>query len=79
MFDSFPEILSKTRLSSENISEQLKEIRRNIVHGYAYYYDFKTDSKIQYMIILLDRLIQNMSLKWIGFSSDEINEYKSIL
>lgn len=79
MFDSFPEILSETRLSSENISEQLKEIRRNIVHGYAYYYDFKTDSKLQYMIIQLDRLIRNMSLKWMGFSSDEINEYKIIL
>ena len=79
MFDSFPEILSKTRISSENISEQLKEIRRNIVHGYTYYYDFKTDSKVQYMIMQLDRLIQNMSLKWIGFSSDEINEYKIIL
>lgn len=79
MFDSFPEILSRTKFSSENISEQLKEIRRNIVHGYAYYYDFKTDSKIQYMIMQLDRLIQKMSLKWIGFSLDEINEYKTIL
>jgi len=76
MFDLFPQILSNDRLSSENISEQLKEIRRNIVHGYAYYYDFKTDSKIQYMIMQLDRLIRNMSLKWIGFSLDEINEFK---
>lgn len=79
MFDSFPEILSNTRFSSEDISEQLKEIRRNIAHGYAYYYDFKTDSKIQQMIIQLDRLIRNMSLKWIGFSLVEINEYKIIL
>ena len=79
MFDSFPEVLSNTRLSSEDISEQIKEIRRDIVHGYAYYYDFKTDSKIQYMIIQLDSLIHKMSLKWIGFSSDEINEYKIVL
>jgi hypothetical protein len=79
MFDSFPEILSNTNFSTEDISEQLKEIRRNIVHGYAYYYDFKTDSKVQCMIIQLDRLIQKMSLKWIGFSPDEVNEYKIIL
>lgn len=79
MFNLFPQILSKTRISSEDISEQLKEIRRNIAHGYAYYYDFNTDSKIQYMIIQLDKLIKNMSLKWIGFSEDEINDYKIII
>ena len=41
MLDSFPEVLSNTRLSSEDISEQIKEIRRDIVHGYALLYDFK--------------------------------------
>ena len=52
-----------------------KETRRQIAHGYAYYYDFKNDLEIQYLIILLDKLIRNMSLWWVGFSKQEIEEY----
>ncbi|MHB1154032.1 MAG: hypothetical protein ACYCWE_20425 [Eubacteriales bacterium] len=74
MFESFPDILSKSGLSSADISEELKTIRVDIVHGYSYYYDFKTDSRIQYMIMKLDKLIQNMSLKWIGFSQNDIDK-----
>ena len=75
MFDEFPQLLSKPSLSSENVSEKIKEMRRQITHGYTYYYDFKNDSQIQYLIILLDKLIRNMSLWWVGFSKAEIEEY----
>ena len=75
MFDEFPQLLSCSKLSSGEVSEQIKEIRRTIAHGYAYYYDFKNDSKTQYLIILLDKLIKNMSLLLIGFTKDEIAEY----
>ena len=75
MFAEFPLLLSRTKQSAAEISEQIKEIRRTISHGYAYYYDFKNDSQTKYYIILLDKLIRNMSLKWIGFSKDEIDKY----
>lgn len=72
MLNEFPQLLSNSKLSSGSVSEQIKEIRRTIAHGYAYYYDFKNDSNIQYLLILLDNLIRNMSLLWIGFSKEEI-------
>jgi len=75
MFNEFPQLLSRPTLSSDKVSEQIKEIRRTIVHGYAYYYDFKNDPNTQYLIILLDRLIRNMSLRWIGFTKDEIEKF----
>lgn len=75
MFNEFPKLLSTSKLSSNKVSHQIKEIRRNITHGYEYYYDFKNDSNAQYLIILLDKLIRNMSLLWIGFSKDEIADY----
>ena len=43
--------------------------------GYAYYYDFASDNKLQYIIILFDRLIKAMSLMWMGFSNEEIMEF----
>ena len=52
-----------------------KETRRQIAHGYTYYFDFKNDSEIKYLIILFDKLIRNMSLWWVGFSKQEIEEY----
>ena len=75
MFNKFSKLLPKSELPSNEICEQIKEIRRSIIHGYAYYYDFKNDPNIQYLIILLDKLIRNMSLLWIGFTEDEIAEY----
>lgn len=68
----FPELLANTRLSVDDISEEIKEIRRTIAHGYAYFYNFKDDSKMKYLILLLDKLIRNMSLLWIGFSKEDI-------
>ena len=73
MFNEFPQLLSQTKLSAESVSSQIKKIRHTIVHGYAYYYDFKNDSNTKYLMILLDKLIKCMSLKWIGFSNDDIS------
>lgn len=75
MFNEFPQLLSASFLSPDEISEMIKEMRRQITHGYTYYYDFKNDPEIQYVIIHLDRLIKNMSLRLAGFTSDEILEY----
>lgn len=75
MFDEFPQLLQKTGWSSDKASEEIKEVRRKITHGHAYFYNFSDDSDIQYLILLLDKLINNMSLLWIGFSKDEIGEY----
>ena len=75
MFDEFPKLLSSSKLSSDEISEKIKEMRRQIIHGHTYYYDFKDDLEIQYIIIQLDKLIKNMSLCWAGFLIDEIEEY----
>lgn len=75
MLNEFPKLLDGFKASPSEISEQIKEIRRTIAHGYAYYYDFKNDIDNQRLIILLDKLIRNMSLFCIGFSKDEIDEY----
>lgn len=74
MFDKFPQLLSNTKLSADEVSEEIKNLRHTIAHGHAYYYDFKNDSN-RYLMLLLDRLIRNMSLLCIGFSKDEITEY----
>lgn len=75
MFDSFPEILSTSKYSSDIVSEELKEVRRNIVHGYAYYYDFDNDYRMQYMVMRFEELIKAMSLKIMGFTHNDIVEY----
>ena len=75
MFDLFPEILEKSTLNTQMVSEEIKKTRIDIVHGYAYYYDFASDNKLQYIIIQFDRLIKVMSLMWVGFSNEEIMEF----
>lgn len=75
MFNEYPQLLSQTNLSAEKVSNQIKEIRRTIAHGYAYYYDFKNDRSSKYLMILLDKLIRCMSLKLIGFSNDDISNF----
>lgn len=75
MFDKFPELMSNKNLSSESVSERIKNMRHSIAHGHAYYYDFKSDSDTQYLILLLDKLLRKMSLLWIGFTKKEIDEY----
>lgn len=74
-FNMFPELLSNRNITAENAGKEIKEIRRTIAHGYAYYYDFKNDTKTKYYMMLLDRLIRDMSLKYIGFSEEDISNY----
>ena len=57
MFDLFPKILEKSTLNAQMVSEEIKKTRIDIVHGYAYYYDFAPDNKLQYIIIQFDRLL----------------------
>ncbi len=75
-FDKYPSLLSNYNISSEDISENIKEIRRKIAHGYEYHYDFNNDRKIQRMMILLDELIKYMSLEYIGFTNKEILDFE---
>ena len=75
MLNLFPELLSRTQQPADKVSNEIKEIRRTIAHGYSYYYDFKNDHKSQYLMLILDNLIKCMSLKYIGFSEEEIREY----
>ncbi len=77
-FNLFPELLKNGRLSVEDISDKIKEIRRTIAHGYMYYYDFKNNIEARRLMLLLDRLIRNMSLFWIGFSKEDISDYRII-
>ena len=78
MFDKFPQVLKKYSLSSDSASELIKETRRTIAHGYAYYYDFKNNRKMQRLLFIMDDLIMRMSLLWIGFTEDEIADYPII-
>lgn len=75
MFDKFPQLLPNPNLSSDKVSVIIKEMRNQITHGHVYYYDFKGDSQLQALIVILDKLIRNSSLLWVGFSKDEIREY----
>ena len=40
MFNEYPQLLSQTNLSAEKVSNQIKEIRRTIAHGYFEFYAF---------------------------------------
>lgn len=66
---------SKSIFNAQRVSEEIKKTRIDIVHGYAYYYDFASDNKLHYIIIQFDRLIKAMSLMWMGFSNEEIMEF----
>lgn len=75
MFDEYSQLLSNSTLTSDKVSEKIKEVRHQITHGHTYYYDFTNDAELQCLIILLDKLIRNMSMRWAGFSKAEIEEY----
>lgn len=77
-FNSFPELIADLKTTTEIISDEIKEIRRSIAHGYVYYYDFKTNMKEQYYMILLDKLIKKMSLEYIGFTQEEIQNFSKL-
>ena len=73
--EKYPDLLSGHRLSSEDASNEIKEIRRKITHGYEYWYDFCNNREIQRIMTLLDMLIKRMSMNYIGFTDEEINDY----
>ncbi|QTE74010.1 hypothetical protein JS518_14120 [Clostridiales bacterium FE2010] len=74
-FNLFPELLSNNE-NVDDVCKEIKELRRTITHGYAYYYDFKMDTNVEHYIFLLDKLIIKMSLKWVGFSENDISEFR---
>lgn len=77
MFDEFGQILiNGTRYTSDNLAEDIKELRRTITHGYEYYYTFAHDNDKGFLVIKMAGLLRCMSLKLIGFSSEEIKNYK---
>ena len=76
MFDLYPEILTHPQLTSEKAAEEIKTIRVNITHGYKYYYNFDSDRRIQLLMIMLDKLIERMSLQHIGFERDDIQKFR---
>lgn len=78
MFTEFPKILNG-RITPHNIADEIKELRRRITHGYEYYYTFENDTKAMNNICKLDTLIKFMSLKVIGFTSQEIDDYKAVI
>ena len=76
MFKTFPNILSTVHKSEREISEEIKKMRVDIVHGHAYYYDFSTNHKIQYYMLRLDKLLKCMNLRLAGFTDDEIRNFR---
>lgn len=75
MIDKYPETLGSTKKTAEEASKHIKEVRRNIVHGYAYYYDFKNDPEERYYMLLLDKLLKKMSLQVMGFLKEDIDKF----
>lgn len=76
MFKAFPMIIKDTSKSAKEVSLKIKELRVDIVHGYAYYYDFSTNHIIQYYMLKLDRLIKCMNLRLAGFTDQEIHDFR---
>ena len=75
MFNQFPEILWPSKNSLE-FANNIKELRRQISHGYTYYYDFNNDRSIKAYMLKLDGLIENMSLRLVGFDNNEILKFR---
>ena len=69
------EVSAAKNTSTKKIAKSIRDIRVDITHGYSYYYDFKKDDNIRYQILKLDMLIKCMSLKWMGFTDEEIEDY----
>lgn len=76
MLSCFPSVSMWYRCDSSKMAERIKELRRTIVHGYAYYYDFADDIEIKRCMIVMDHLIRCMNLKVAGFNEQEIIEFE---
>lgn len=76
MIDEFPQIVDGTHHTSDSLADSIKELRRTITHGYEYFYTFAHDDEKKLLVIKLAKLIRCMSLRLMGFSNDEIKNYK---
>lgn len=77
MLGVFPDVIAGVRKSTRKIADEIKNLRVDIVHGHAYYYDFANDHNIQYYMLMLDKLIERMNLKLVGFNDEEIKPFCS--
>lgn len=77
MLGVFPDVIAGVRKSTRKIADEIKNLRVDIVHGHAYYYDFANDHNIQYYMLMLDKLIERMNLKLVGFNDEEIKTFCS--
>ena len=55
----------------------MKKLRVDITHGYRYFYDFDFADKTKLYFSYLDYLIECMSLKYLGFSKDQIEMFRN--
>lgn len=76
MLNAFPEVITGIRKSTREVADEIKNLRVDIVHGHAYYYDFANDHNIQYYMLKLDKLIECMNLKLVGFSDEDIKSFR---
>lgn len=76
MLGVFPDVIAGVRKSARKIADEIKNLRVDIVHGHAYYYDFANDHNIQYYMLMLDKLIERMNLKLVGFNDEEIKTFR---
>lgn len=76
MLNCFPSVWIWYQCDSGRMAERIKELRRTIAHGYAYYYEFANDIEIKKCMIVMDHLIRCMNLKVAGFDKKEIVEFE---
>lgn len=75
MLNYFPSVQTWYRCDSSQMAGRIKELRRTIAHGYAYYYEFGDDIEIKRCMIVMDHLIKCMNLRVVGFNNKEIVEF----
>lgn len=75
MLKTFPEVVANIRKSAREVADEIKSLRVDIIHGHAYYYDFANDHNIQYYMLKLDKLIECMNLKLVGFNDSDIKSF----
>lgn len=77
-FDEYNDIINlKTFSAKKNYPNLIKELRRQITHGEKYYYEFKEYEEEYTYMIILDSLIEAMSLSYMGFTHTEIKKFRS--
>lgn len=80
--ESFSEFLYVISINADknnlkSLTTNMKKLRVDITHGYRYFYDFDFADKTKLYFSYLDYLIECMSLKYLGFSKDEIEMFRN--